>query len=219
MTQSHQPPLTNFSSLGPAIEQLYTALRGATPAAASITAQQFIGQQVGGSGFPGLYYQDWDTLFARHGTVVPALQSGALVQSDAEVRDALAEVARRLVWLAKNPGQARLNAAVRACEVYLEVLGVDPVPPDGPEGGCWVWWRGKRYPIPKGGVYRMADYFWHRASASFDELEGPVFDGPFFPQTVRSLANKLHNVLHPIGVPWRLSINSTTRHVTKQPRP
>jgi hypothetical protein len=219
MDPNYQPPLTNLSSLGPAIEKLYTTLRGASPGAAASAARQFINQQVGGPGTPGLYYPRWEDVFTRNGTVMPALPSGAMVRPDAQLREPLARLAERLVALVKDPRQGRLNAAVKACEEFLEALGVDPVPSNGPEGGRWVRWMGKRCPIPKGIVYRMVDYFWNRDSATYDELEGPVFENPVAPQTIRSWVNKVNTSLMPIGVPWRLSADSNTRHVTKQPRP
>src|SRR5262249_27442287 len=50
--------------------------------------------------------------------------------------------------------------------------------PDGPEGGRWLWWKGKRHDIPAGVAYRMIEFMWNRDSASYDELVGKVFDDP-----------------------------------------
>jgi hypothetical protein len=87
--------------------------------------------------------------------------------------------------------------------------------PDGVEGGCWLWWQGHRHNIPKGNVYKLLAFMWGRDSAGYDALEGPVFDDPVQPQTIRSLANKLNKVLKKVGVPWRLSADSTLRQLTK----
>ena len=47
-------------------------------------------------------------------------------------------------------------------------------------------------------------------------LVGPVFDSDVAPQTVRSYANKANKDLKRIGVPWRLSTDSVTRHINKK---
>jgi hypothetical protein len=94
----------------------------------------------------------------------------------------------------------------------------DPPPhPDGPEGGCWLWWQGKRRDMPKGNVYKLVAYMWSRDSATYDELVGPVFDSAVMPQTVRSYVNKANNALRPIRVPWRLSTDSVTLNIIKKP--
>jgi hypothetical protein len=87
-------------------------------------------------------------------------------------------------------------------------------PPDGPEGGRWLWWKNKRCDIPKGNVYKLLEFMWDRDSASYDNLIGPVFADPVEPQTIRSYANKLKNAL-PSGFPWRLSTNAVNRQLTK----
>jgi hypothetical protein len=86
---------------------------------------------------------------------------------------------------------------------------------EGPEGGRWLWWRGRRYDIPAGNVYRLLEYMWGRDSARYDGLVGPVFDSDAEPQTVRSLASKANKVLGKVGVPWRFTTDSVTRHLTK----
>jgi hypothetical protein len=86
---------------------------------------------------------------------------------------------------------------------------------DGPEGGRWLWWKGKRYDIPTGNVYRLLEFMWNRDSASYDALSGPVFDSPVEPGTIRSYANKAHNALKAAGVPWRLKTDSVNRYLTK----
>ncbi len=94
--------------------------------------------------------------------------------------------------------------------------GTNPVK-EGPEGGCWLRWRGKKHDIPKGNVYKLIDFMWQRESAAYDVLVGPVFDDSVEPQTIRSLANKVNNALARVGVPWRLSTNSTSQQLVKKP--
>jgi hypothetical protein len=88
--------------------------------------------------------------------------------------------------------------------------------PDGVEGGCWLWWKGKRHDIPKGNVFKLLAFMWDRDSASYDALVGPVFDDPVEPQTLRSLANKANNAIAGIGLPWKFSTNSVSRLMTKK---
>lgn len=89
--------------------------------------------------------------------------------------------------------------------------------PDGPESGCWLWWRGKRFDIPKGTIWRLLDYMWTRESASYSDLEGPVFDTLVDPGTIRARASELSRLLRKIGVPWRLKPDAVSRYLTKQP--
>jgi hypothetical protein len=95
--------------------------------------------------------------------------------------------------------------------------------PDGLEGGRWLRWKGKRYNVPTGVIYRLIQYMWDRDHASYDDLmpdslkPDSVFDTPVIPQTVRSYVNKANNALPP-GFPWKLSANATSRHVTKVPK-
>lgn len=105
-----------------------------------------------------------------------------------------------------SPAQEPHSSQQRGAEMH----------PDGPEGGRWVWWKNQRLDVPQGNVYRMIAYMWHRNSASYDDLVGPVFDNSVDPQTVRSLANKVKNALKRIGVPWRLKTDSTNRYITKE---
>jgi hypothetical protein len=85
---------------------------------------------------------------------------------------------------------------------------------DGVAGGRWLWWKGERYSVPRGTIYRLVEYMWERDSASYDDLEDHVFDSAVAPQTIRSYVNKTNNAL-PLGFPWRLSSDSTSRHLTK----
>jgi hypothetical protein len=95
------------------------------------------------------------------------------------------------------------------------------VPPqpraDGPVGGCWLWWKGRRHDVPKGNVYRLLDFMWDRDHAHYDDLVGPVLDASVLAQSIRSLAGKVNKTLKKVGVPWRLEPDSVTRHLTKQP--
>jgi hypothetical protein len=92
-----------------------------------------------------------------------------------------------------------------------------PAHADGVEGGCWLWWQGTRFDIPKGNVYKMLAFMWGRDSAGYDDLEREVFEDPVEPQTIRSLASKVNNALKKVGIPWRLTTDSTTRQLTKKP--
>jgi hypothetical protein len=88
---------------------------------------------------------------------------------------------------------------------------------DGLEGGRWLWWKGKRYNIPKGTVYRLLEFMWNRDSASYEALEqNDVFESSVLPQTVRSYVNKANTAL-PSGFPWRLSSDANARQLTKLP--
>jgi hypothetical protein len=89
--------------------------------------------------------------------------------------------------------------------------------PDGPQGGCWLWWKGNRHDVPKGNVYKLIDYFWNRESARYDDLVGPVFDSDVLNQSIRSECSETSEVLSRIGVPWKLSADSRSRIVTKKP--
>lgn len=58
--------------------------------------------------------------------------------------------------------------------------------PDGPEGGCWLWWKGKRHDVPKGVVYRLLAFMWKKDSVTYDDLKKPVFDDTSVaPSTIR----------------------------------
>jgi hypothetical protein len=93
-----------------------------------------------------------------------------------------------------------------------------PARSDGPEGGCWVWWKGKRHDVPKGNTYKLIAHFWARGAAGYDDLDGPVFDGAVEPQTVRSKLSDTNKVLEKIGIPWKLAADSVSRTVTKKHR-
>src|SRR5262245_17386989 len=100
-----------------------------------------------------------------------------------------------------------------------------PVPPvgedhpDGPEGGCWLWWQGRRHDIPKGVVYRLIDYMWGRDYANYDDLDGPVFEEGFLPGTLRGRVSEANKVLERIRIPWILETNATNRFLTKKLHP
>jgi hypothetical protein len=88
-------------------------------------------------------------------------------------------------------------------------------PPDGLEGGRWLWWKGTRYDVPQGTAYRLLDYMWGRDSASYDNLEDEkVFESSVTPQTIRTYTNRANNALPP-GFPWRLSTDAVNRQLTK----
>ena len=89
--------------------------------------------------------------------------------------------------------------------------------PDGPEGGCWVWWGGDRHEVPAKNVYRLIAYFWNRTCASYDDLVGPVFEEDVEYQTIRSYVSRTNAVLREIKIPWGLSADSRGQFVTKGP--
>lgn len=89
--------------------------------------------------------------------------------------------------------------------------------PDGVEGGCWLWWKGKRHDVPKGNVYKLIEYFWDRDCADYQALDTQIFDSPVEPQTVRSNLSRVNAALKKISIPWRLKADSEARLVTKLP--
>jgi hypothetical protein len=95
--------------------------------------------------------------------------------------------------------------------------------PDGPEGGRWLWWKGKRHDVPQGVAYRLLAYMWDCDSAHYDSLWAaptyPVYNDPVANQTIRSDASELNGILKKIEIRWKLSCNSTTRHIRKDALP
>src|SRR5262249_10401037 len=77
---------------------------------------------------------------------------------------------------------------------------------DGPEGGCWLWWKNTRHNIPKGTLYRMLAHMWNRDSTTYDGLYAAphhaVYDDVVDYQTIRSDASELSGILRRIGIPW-----------------
>jgi hypothetical protein len=96
-----------------------------------------------------------------------------------------------------------------------------PVPPrpDGVEGGCWLWWNGKRHDIPKGVVYRLIAFMWDKDSAGYDSLDGPVFEEAVYPATLRARTCEANRILKKIGIPWRLKTDAMSRILTKRRAP
>lgn len=92
-----------------------------------------------------------------------------------------------------------------------------PAHPDGTEGGCWLWWKGKRHDVPKGVVFLLLAYMWDKDSASYDALVGPVFEVDVAPGTIRGRKTELNKVLRKIGIPWQLRTDSKSRQLTKHP--
>ncbi len=88
--------------------------------------------------------------------------------------------------------------------------------PDGPEGGCRVWFQGKFVEVT-GRVYQVIHFFWGRDSATFDALFDAVGESVQCP-TVHTWANRVNTVLQPLGLVWKLKVDSTTRWVRKVPR-
>ncbi|WP_162673141.1 hypothetical protein [Gemmata massiliana] len=88
---------------------------------------------------------------------------------------------------------------------------------EGPEGGRWLWWNGKRHDVPLGSVYRLIEHMWNHEFAKYDELmDGTVFDASVDSKTLGNKASEASAILRSIGVPWRLSVDSRDRVVTKQ---
>jgi hypothetical protein len=121
-----------------------------------------------------------------------------------------------------EPVLAGVRLASRFLSAEAERRGRSPHP-DGPDGGRWLWCGGKRYDIPSGNVYRLIEFMWARGSADYDDLwTNDVLTDPLEPQSMRSLVAKANATLkkpkNP-SVPWRLSANSNSRHITKKASP
>ena len=86
---------------------------------------------------------------------------------------------------------------------------------DGPSGGCWVWWKGKRHDVPTGNVYKLIDLFWTRDSAHYDDIDDALGD-PHDSGYLKKLFSKANAVLKGIGIPWHVSANSTSRTAAKK---
>jgi hypothetical protein len=129
------------------------------------------------------------------------------------------------VWGANAPRIVAVTAVfslqesgLAADRRYLQsALGNGSTTPraNGVEGGCWLWWNGKRHDIPKGVVYRLIAHMWDRDSALYDNLDGPVFEGAVEPGTVRARVSDANGVLKKTHVPWRLKADATSRILTK----
>jgi hypothetical protein len=115
--------------------------------------------------------------------------------------------------------QQRTQDEARAVVPALAPLEEQKAHPDGLEGGCWLWWKGQRHDVPKGVVYRLLAHMWNRDSASYDSLDGPVFEGGFLPGTLRGRVSEVNKVLKRILIPWKLATDSDNRILTKQPYP
>jgi hypothetical protein len=92
---------------------------------------------------------------------------------------------------------------------------ISPQRNDGPEGGSWVHWQGKRHDVPKGVVYRLITHMWTRQMAYYSSLDGPVFEGAVLPNTMRARACEVNKVLNKIGIPWRLRADAIGKVLTK----
>ncbi|MFO0824466.1 MAG: hypothetical protein U0792_15340 [Gemmataceae bacterium] len=121
--------------------------------------------------------------------------------------------------------EARALSAIDCLRRWvIEVRKPPPPPPggsshpDGPDGGRWVWWKGKRHDVPKGVVFRLIEYMWGRDSAPYATLmDEIVWDSNVAPQTVRARVSEANNNLKRIGIPWKLTADTVSRHVTKTP--
>lgn len=90
--------------------------------------------------------------------------------------------------------------------------------PDGPEGGRFVLWQGKRHEIERGNVYRLLAFMWKRLTATYDDLNDLVFDTPHSDNSIRADIRKVNRKLETIGIPWRLSANAKERCIVKEQR-
>jgi hypothetical protein len=70
--------------------------------------------------------------------------------------------------------------------------------------------------LSKGNVRELVEYMWDKDQATYEKLEGPVFDGPVLPQTVRALTSEASKQLKKAGVGWRLKACSRSGLVTKE---
>jgi hypothetical protein len=100
-----------------------------------------------------------------------------------------------------------------------DVEADDPqhIHPDGPEGGCLLWWKGTKNVVPRGNVYNLIAHMWRRDTATYKDVCGrDVLDSNLEPQSLRSLVNKVNEHLGRAGVPWKLSTDAKSRHIVKK---
>ena len=91
--------------------------------------------------------------------------------------------------------------------------------PDGPAGdGAIVWYGGKSVALPPT-LYRVAEFMWGREWAAFDALAEYVNENRsvevLTDAAFSTWANRVNNALRPLSLPWRLSINRSSRRVVK----
>jgi len=157
----------------------------------------------------------WRQLLPEPEYPPPALPA---LSSPEAVLDALDALLRALALIAQpEPSAPTLGTQAvnpTACAVFQAPADAHP---DGPEGGCWLWWANKRYDVPKGVVYRLLAFMWGRTSASYDTLDHDVFETGFLPATLRARTSEVNKVLEKADVPWRLKPDSVNRFLTKQP--
>lgn len=85
---------------------------------------------------------------------------------------------------------------------------------DGPACGCYFWWSGVCYDIPKGVCYRLLEFMWGRDSARFDDLDGTVFEDGFESDTLHRLNTVANRALARIpGMTRRLFVPRNSRKV------
>jgi hypothetical protein len=89
---------------------------------------------------------------------------------------------------------------------------------EGPVGGRWVFWKGVRYDVPTGVVYRLIFHMWTREFASYDSLWGidGVFDSEQENHSVSARVSEVNRCLKKIGTPWRLSADSRSRIIVRK---
>ncbi len=109
-----------------------------------------------------------------------------------------------LMWRAVRAEGVAAARAVRGAPAE------DEPHPDGPDGGCWVWWQGTRHDVPKGVVYKFIAHFWARDSSTYATLNKDVFDGPVDPGSVRKRTSE---VIRTPGVNFPLPCTRTGRWI------
>lgn len=130
------------------------------------------------------------------------------------IEDIRRDVAALMTWATTVSALGSQPAVV----VNEQIPATPPPKPDGPDGGRWVWWRGNRRDVPTGVVYAFIQHMWNRDAASYDSLDGTVFESSPSPPTLRSAVNKVNNTLRGIGIPWKLRTDSVAQVVTKVDR-
>jgi len=165
----------------------------------------------------------WAAVAARP-ALTPADHARALVagyeQYGALMKAALIPDACRIMGL---PVPKPLYPPPAAAPVAPAAAAFPPTSPhpNGVTGGCWVWWQGKRYDVPKGVVYRLIAHFWDRDSSSYDTLfdkSKGVFDDAVDPGSIRKRLSDANKALAKVpGFPWRLEADSEARVARKRP--
>jgi hypothetical protein len=152
---------------------------------------------------------------AAHVRAAPGFDLGGLL---AAMRRQVSRAAVQMQFRDRQPwpslsGQPELPGALSPTQT--QPTNTPTARPDGVEGGCWLWWQGRRHDIPKGVTYRLIAFMWDRDSSCYDDLEGPVFEDALMPDSLRARVSEANKVLRRVGILWRLKTDSTSRTLTK----